>query len=182
MRDRRQRFHDVIRSHCRIRLSRLLRPLRTECVALVTPSIESIQSSVARHFGVDRRVFRVTSRDLAQTRIRHIAMYLSRSLNRSSYPAIAAAFGKLDHTTVIFACRKIEKRIPDDADLVADIYAIQARVKESFVKSNPTALIDHCPHCHQFWVDPERKRQMVTELKRQFDELKSRIETMEQVA
>jgi chromosomal replication initiation ATPase DnaA len=40
---------------------------------------------------------------------RHIAMYLSVRLLGCSYPEVGRAFGR-DHSTVYYACRKLEKR------------------------------------------------------------------------
>jgi chromosomal replication initiator protein len=44
-------------------------------------------------------------------------MYLARELTELSYPDIGAAFGGKDHSTVIYACRKIEKKLEQDHSL-----------------------------------------------------------------
>lgn len=148
----------------------------------MTPSIELIQSSVARYFGIERKSLRVTTKDPTRVRIRQIAMYLTRSLNRGSFPEIAAAYGGLDHTTVLYAYRKIEKRIPADQELVSDIYAVQALIKDSYAKNNPEALVGECPHCGQFWVDPDKRKKAVNELREQVQKAVARLEMLERAS
>ncbi len=50
-------------------------------------------------------------------RARQIAIYLSRRLTDMSTPAIAAAFDRRDHTTVLYAVRRIEQRRTQDPHL-----------------------------------------------------------------
>jgi len=56
---------------------------------------------------------------------RQIAMYLTRELTRRSLPAIGAAFGGRDHTTVIHAIRVVERRMEEDSLVRADIKALR---------------------------------------------------------
>jgi chromosomal replication initiator protein len=44
-------------------------------------------------------------------------MYLTRELTDLSLPAIAKAFNRRDHTTVLHATRKIDRRSLEDAGL-----------------------------------------------------------------
>lgn len=41
-------------------------------------------------------------------RPRHVAMYLARSMTPRSLPSIGVVFGRVDHTTVLNACRRVE--------------------------------------------------------------------------
>ena len=50
-------------------------------------------------------------------RARQIAMYLCRKLLKYSFPQIGSIFGGKDHSTVIYACRKIEKLKREDRDM-----------------------------------------------------------------
>ena len=77
-------------------------------------TIENIQRTVAQYFKV--RVIDLTSKKRSRSiaRPRHIAMALSKDLTSHSLPEIGDAFGGRDHTTVLYACRKIAKlRIHD---------------------------------------------------------------------
>jgi chromosomal replication initiator protein len=57
---------------------------------------------------------------------RQIAMYLCRTMTRKSFPQIGRAFGKRDHTTVLYAFRRIEKALPEDPRLADDIARVEA--------------------------------------------------------
>ena len=45
---------------------------------------------------------------------RQEAMYLAKKLTPLSLPNIGHLFGNRDHSTVIHACRQVEKRVADD--------------------------------------------------------------------
>jgi len=90
------------------------------------PSIKDIQQSVCRQFP------RVTIGDMISDRRngeiiipRHIAMYLARKLTPKSSPVIGKHFGKRDHTTALYAYRKIDRLRATDpkiAKVVADVH------------------------------------------------------------
>ena len=77
-------------------------------------TIEIIQRQVARHYSL--KLSDLTSRNNSRKIVtpRQIAMYLAKTLTESSYPEIARKFGK-HHSTVIYACNKIEDRCKKDA-------------------------------------------------------------------
>ena len=70
-------------------------------------TVENIQRTVAQYFKI--RVIDITSKKRSRsiTRPRHIAMTLAKELTNHSLPEIGDAFGGRDHTTVLYACRKI---------------------------------------------------------------------------
>ena len=70
-------------------------------------TIDNIQRTVAQYFKV--RVVDLTSRrrNRSITKPRHHAMALAKVLTNHSLPEIGDAFGGRDHTTVLYACRKI---------------------------------------------------------------------------
>lgn len=84
---------------------------------IVENSIRRIQKAVCETLGIsltemvsDRRTAPVVFR-------RQIAMYLCKKLTTHSLPEIGRRFGKRDHTTVLHAVRKIERKRQDDAGL-----------------------------------------------------------------
>jgi chromosomal replication initiator protein len=88
-------------------------------------SVESVQRAVCKYFGV--RVADLTSkrRTTLITFPRQVAMFLSRKLAGASYPMIGMRFGGKDHTTVLYACSAIEKRLKKDEELRAIIDRIE---------------------------------------------------------
>jgi chromosomal replication initiator protein len=88
-------------------------------------SVESVQRAVCKYFGV--RVADLTSkrRTTLITFPRQVAMFLSRKLAGASYPMIGMRFGGKDHTTVLYACSAIEKRMKKDEELRAIIERIE---------------------------------------------------------
>ena len=61
---------------------------------------------------------------------RQIAMYLTRKLMDKSYKAIAEMYGKSDHTTVKYACDKIEKEISTNIDTKTLVDDFVTKLKE----------------------------------------------------
>ncbi|MBQ3213405.1 MAG: chromosomal replication initiator protein DnaA, partial [Clostridia bacterium] len=59
---------------------------------------------------------------------RQIAMYLTRTLTDESFPKIGIEFGGRDHSTVIFACDKIEKELKTDEKLKLTINEIKNKM------------------------------------------------------
>lgn len=59
---------------------------------------------------------------------RQIAMYLLRSENQFSFPAIGALFGGRDHTTAMHACGKVGENLERDEVLRQDIVAIRQKL------------------------------------------------------
>ena len=55
-------------------------------------------------------------------------MFLMRNELNSSYPSIGEKFGGKDHTTVMYACDKIEKEINIDANLEQEINIIKQQI------------------------------------------------------
>ena len=56
---------------------------------------------------------------------RQVAMFLCRKLAGASYPMIGVRFGGKDHTTALYACAAIEKRLKEDEELRAVLARIE---------------------------------------------------------
>ena len=77
-------------------------------------SVDEIQRLVSERFGISVEEMLSTGRSTRLSRPRQIAMHLTRQLTGLSLPAIAKAFQRRDHTTVMHALKSVEKRIERD--------------------------------------------------------------------
>lgn len=84
-------------------------------------TIDDIQVETADYFGVNVNDFKSSKRTKAVAFPRQIAMYIAREMLQASYSDIGEAFGGRDHTTVMYACSKIEEEIQTDQNLEYDI-------------------------------------------------------------
>ncbi|MFH0800660.1 MAG: chromosomal replication initiator protein DnaA [Pseudomonadota bacterium] len=88
-------------------------------------TIESVQKIVADYYKINISDLKSPRRTKMLAHPRQVAMYLCKKHVRSSFPEIGNKFGGKDHTTVMHACRKIEKLIEEDAHLQSDIAVIE---------------------------------------------------------
>ena len=72
------------------------------------PTTTSIRKFVANHYDLRESDLTSKSRRREIARPRQIAMFLTRRFTDSSLAEIGAAYGKRDHTTVLYAVQKIE--------------------------------------------------------------------------
>ena len=83
-------------------------------------TIAQIQLRVASHFGFKVAELRGRRRFRRVSRARAIALYLARELTDASYPEIGQRFGGMDHTSVIYAHR----RVAAAPDMLAEAQAL----------------------------------------------------------
>ena len=74
-------------------------------------SLDVIQERVAEYFDIRLADMKAKRRTKQIAYPRQIAMYLARQLTDASLPAIGEGFGGRDHSTVLYACGKIEGMI-----------------------------------------------------------------------
>ncbi|MDZ4761557.1 MAG: DnaA/Hda family protein [Alphaproteobacteria bacterium] len=73
------------------------------------PKIDTIKDITARAYGVTKQDLESVCRKRQFAQPRQYAMYLCRTMTSCSYPQIGRMFGDRDHTTVLFAFRKIKR-------------------------------------------------------------------------
>lgn len=93
-----------------------------------TCSIESIQKTVADYYKLNISDLKSPRRVKSLAFPRQIAMYLCKKHVRSSFPEIGGKFGGKDHTTVMHACRKIERLLENDARIQNDIAILERTI------------------------------------------------------
>jgi hypothetical protein len=89
------------------------------------PSLEEIQGAVDRHFQAAHLKLISARRDAGVLRSRQIAMFLAKNLTSYSLRAIGSKFGGRDHTTVLYAVRRIAALQARDQRLAADLGTIR---------------------------------------------------------
>jgi chromosomal replication initiator protein len=93
------------------------------------PTIAQIQAVVCEQYGLTEDELLSTSRAVRVTRPRQLAMYLARKHTKASLPAIGAAFGGRNHTTVLHAIKRVEAALGTDADVDDALRAITGRLR-----------------------------------------------------
>lgn len=77
-------------------------------------TIEKIQKTVAEHFQLKVSELKSSKRLKNLVFPRQVSMYICRKLTDLSYPEIGSKFGGKDHSTIIHAIKKIDKKIEED--------------------------------------------------------------------
>lgn len=83
-------------------------------------TIENIQKTVAEYYKIRVADLLSKRRSRSVARPRQLAMALAKELTSHSLPEIGDAFGGRDHTTVIHACRTIQKLKEDEPRINED--------------------------------------------------------------
>ena len=99
-------------------MHRALRDLFAVQVRRIT--IEKIQKACAEYFNIKQSDMISNRRPRTIARPRQMAMALAKELTNHSLPEIGDRFGGRDHTTVLYACRRIEALRDSDTDTAED--------------------------------------------------------------
>lgn len=92
-------------------------------------TISSVRKAVCEYYNLTSKQITSASRTKNIANPRHIAMYLCRKIIDAPYQEIGAEFGNRDHSTVIDACKKVEKMIKTDPLYLKVINEIESRIK-----------------------------------------------------
>lgn len=102
-----------------------------------TPTIREIQRVVARWSDIPATMMSDHCRKQRYARPRQIAMYLSRAMTDNSYPVIGRLFGDRDHTTVLYAYRKIRREAAHRQDLADDLQRLSDDIAKEVAQRKP---------------------------------------------
>ncbi|MBQ6544866.1 MAG: chromosomal replication initiator protein DnaA [Lachnospiraceae bacterium] len=89
---------------------------------------DMIVDAVSEHFHLTREDLTSRKRNSEIAYPRKVAMYLCRELTTDSQQAIAQILARTDHTTVISACRSIEKKIQTSDETKRDVDVIRKKL------------------------------------------------------
>ena len=89
---------------------------------------EAITKSVCKHYGVKERDVASPSRKRDIVQARQLAMYLSQKYTDLPLTEIGRRVGKRDHSTVLHACRQVEKRLSIDMDFRREVEEVEGQL------------------------------------------------------
>jgi chromosomal replication initiator protein len=92
------------------------------------PKIDTIKDVTAKAYGVTKQDLESACRKRQYAQPRQYAMYLSRHLTKCSYPQIGRMFGDRDHTTVLFAYRKIARLVAENPGMAEEMRQLEQRI------------------------------------------------------
>ena len=99
-------------------------------LAAAKSELEPIVDACAAHYGLFPVALLSRRRSAGLVRPRHIAMYLAREMTMCSFPEIAAALGRSDHTTAMHGAEKIAREIKTNPRIARDVAAIERALWE----------------------------------------------------
>jgi chromosomal replication initiator protein len=92
-------------------------------------SPDAVVKAVAEYYSVKVSDLRSARKHKVIALPRQVAMYLIRTLTRCSLPDIGLRFGGRDHTTVMYAVKKIEKKVREDVSLRNTVDALRKNLE-----------------------------------------------------
>ena len=93
-----------------------------------TITLNLIQKAVVDFFDLRITDLKSNRRPKTISHPRQLAMYLCRDMTNSSLTEIAQSFGGRDHTTVLYACRKIDTMINKDDSVKLQLLTLKKRI------------------------------------------------------
>jgi chromosomal replication initiator protein len=96
-----------------------------------------VQEAVAARLDLSVDALLSPSRVAPVARARQLAMYLTRELTDLSLPAIAEAFNRRDHTTVLHAIRRVERTALEDASVSRTLEELSSELRSAPADSDP---------------------------------------------
>jgi len=97
--------------------------------SLMPVTIEAIQQAVCEYYKVKTTDLLSKKRTALVSNARQVAMYLSKELTQKSLPEIGVLFGGKDHTTVLYAHRKVSAARSTNDVLRNDLHLLEQRIK-----------------------------------------------------
>ena len=92
------------------------------------PTVEAIQKATAEFYNLSTDLLTGPSRRQPITLARHVSMFLCKALTGAPLKSIGRSFGGRDHSTVIHACRSVEKRSERDPEFEHQLQELRKRI------------------------------------------------------
>lgn len=104
---------------------------------VVTPA--TIIAETASYFGVPLEDLCGSRRTRALAEARQVAMYLCREMTDLSYPQIVKLFNRKDHTTAMYAVKKVGESMTEKVTTYNQVSELTARIKQKAVGASLAA-------------------------------------------
>jgi len=88
-------------------------------------------AQTSNYLGVSMEDLCGSNRNRALVNARQIAMYLCRELTNLSLPKIGQLFGNRDHTTVMYANKKISELMKERRSIYNQVTELTSRIKQN---------------------------------------------------
>ena len=96
--------------------------------AKIKPSPQEVLNEVSSFYGIDIKKLLKKTRNRKISLVRQIAIYLVRQVCKEPLTAIGKLFGVSDHTSVLYAIRRIEKLKAEDKKLEREIEFLKTKL------------------------------------------------------
>lgn len=106
-------------------LARLHNPVTKPC------SLDAVQRATAAAFELTQADLVAQDRRPRVALARQVAMYLSREMTGASFPAIGAAFGGRNHSTVLHACAKIQRALQQPGEEAQLVHRLHSELRRA---------------------------------------------------
>lgn len=93
---------------------------------MTRPTLNEITRATAMVFDVPCESLLQPNRAKRISRARWVAMYIARQETRWSYPQIGRHFHGMDHSTVIYGCKKVSAMMVAGPDISARVTSVRA--------------------------------------------------------
>ena len=93
-------------------------------------TVDIIIDTVCRYYNVKKETMLAKGRPKRIVIPRQMAMYICRKELDISFPALRDAFHRKDHSTVLYACERVEKNLENDKQTREDVEAIENLLKK----------------------------------------------------
>ena len=107
---------------------KVLKDILSNSETMITP--EKIKKIVCKYYNIKVSDIESSKRTNNIAFPRQVAMYLIREMTDSSFPKIGDMFGGRDHTTVKYACGKIEDEIKQDNNFADIINSLKKEIRD----------------------------------------------------
>lgn len=109
------------------------------------PRVAEIKRVIDAEFRLPKEALDSDSRRHAWAHPRQIAMYLCRDMTTYSFPQIGRLFGNRDHTTALYAYRKVKERAAKSEKFAEGLEVLRVKVRAEVERRPPGAMLHVFP-------------------------------------